>query len=160
MTVKSFLNSKAVAEILDLSNGFDPSASTETEPATENESATGKSHKQNKSKDSTPKQARTPTHELTLQLYNEGMSFAEIAKQRGLTINSIEKHVVKLIEEGKINANDFVAPRHRELIIRVMQKFTTPPLLKEIKEMLPDDITYLEIQAVRASQQFIKDNTN
>lgn len=45
------------------------------------------------------------TYEKTLLLWNEGKSVAQIAEERNITESTINKHLIKLIEEGSIVAD-------------------------------------------------------
>ena len=51
----------------------------------------------------TPKKLNT--YEKTLLLWNEGKSVAQIAEERNITESTINKHLIKLIEEGSIVAD-------------------------------------------------------
>ena len=84
MTIKTFLNSKAVAETTDLNKSLGEDSSTETN----NAPSTPRANKKNgKSKEQ--KEPKTPSHEITLQLYRSGLSLDDIAAQRNLKPPSI-----------------------------------------------------------------------
>ncbi len=77
------------------------------------------------------KRTKTPTHLITLQLYENGLNLEEIAQERELTVGTIEKHILKLIQQNKITSLD---------------KFITPDTIQEITENLPENHTEMGIK--------------
>ena len=148
MTIKTFLNSKAVAETTDLNKSLGEDSSTETD----NAPSTPRAKKKNgKSKEQ--KEPKTPSHEITLQLYRSGLSLDDIAAQRNLKPPSIETHITRLVEESKIGLDEIVSQQHQELIRKVLLQSGPEATLRAIKDSLPAEITYLEIKAVSATEK-------
>jgi len=56
----------------------------------------------------TLKIAKTPTHEVTLGLFKEGKSIAEIAEERRLTTNTIFSHIEDLFAKGRISREEIM----------------------------------------------------
>lgn len=145
MTVKSFLNSKAMAETVSLDkilrNGH---------PETGNAAETmkGKKTVKEKGKHTADKKDKQPSHRITLQLYRQGLSVKEIAARRNLKTTSIEGHIARLVGEHEIDINDIVSPQHQVLVRKALHRPDMTPRLKETKDTLPPEITYLEIKAV------------
>ncbi len=139
MTVKSFLNSKAKAETVSLDkilrNGH-PEADNVAETVKEKEKQTA------------DKKDKQPSHRTTLQLYRQGLSVKEIAARRNLKTTSIEGHIARLVGEHEIDINDIVTPQHQVLVRKALHRPDMTPRLKEAKDTLPPEITYLEIKAV------------
>ena len=90
------------------------------------------------------------SHLFTYNLYSEGMDLDTIAKERGLTRNTVENHLVKCIEEGlDIDYRVFMT-EEEEALIEAAIKEVGANLLKPIKEYLPETITYTAIKLVIA----------
>ncbi|MCR4602557.1 MAG: helix-turn-helix domain-containing protein [Prevotella sp.] len=86
----------------------------------------------------------------TLQLLQDGLSLAQIATRRGLTISTIRDHVALLIEYGYANVSDFVSPESYNSVIDAVASVGINSPLKEIKEKCDDRVTYADIKMVMA----------
>lgn len=85
------------------------------------------------------------TRSISYKLYKEGKSLNQIAKERGLSVLTIENHLIYCAKLGlDINYSDFISPLHEDLIIKVYKEIGGDKL-KPIKEALPSEITYTEI---------------
>ena len=90
------------------------------------------------------------THQLTLELYNEGKSVEEIARERDLKPRTIMNHLVELIEVGEtLDVEPLIQTGHYEVIVDALQQVGSD-LLKPVKELLGDEYSYEEIRLVRA----------
>ncbi len=86
------------------------------------------------------------TRMLSYNLYKEGKNAVEIAKERGLSTQTIEDHLCDCVKLGlKVNYSDFVSPEHAEMIISAYKKIGGDKL-RPIKDALPEEITYTEIK--------------
>ena len=90
--------------------------------------------------------ARMDTLVTTLQLFNEGLSAEQIAEKRGLTLTTIQSHLLKLTEQGEVDINDVVDPHHMAIIRQAISRIGLEGGMKPIKEACPDDISYAEIR--------------
>lgn len=89
---------------------------------------------------------KTPTYEISWQMYSEGKSLEEIASQRELTMNTIQSHLVEAAMAGyAMEWQQFITASQEELIMRVTNE-TGTKRLKPIKEALPEDIDYFMIR--------------
>ena len=96
---------------------------------------------------------KTETHLVTYNLYKEGLSLDEIAKERGLTHFTVENHLIKCIEQGlAIDFSQFVTEEQERLILEAINQVGNT-LLKPIKEALPEEITYTAIKMVIAKNK-------
>lgn len=85
---------------------------------------------------------------ITYQMYKENKSLTEIAKERELTLRTVEQHIVKCAEEEMdINLNDFINDDHEEIILRAIDEVGVSKL-RNIKEIIPSKISYFEIKLV------------
>ena len=82
---------------------------------------------------------------LTLNLFKKGLSMPEIAYKRKLAFSTIENHLKKLLEEGKIELCNLLDNEKIKLIKIVVENCNS---LKEMKDKLSEDITYGEIKYV------------
>ena len=88
--------------------------------------------------------------QITLELYQQGMSLEEIAKERGMVTGSIAAHIADLIESGTIlDAERLVTEEHHRAIVETIQA-VGDSALRPIKDILGDDYSYDEIKIVRA----------
>lgn len=91
------------------------------------------------------------TVEYTAQLIHEGLTPEQIARRRELTLMTIYGHCAKLIEAGKLDADQVIEKKTKEKITAAIQKVGSTQLLFPIKSILPDEITYEMIRCVVAA---------
>jgi ATP-dependent DNA helicase RecQ len=86
----------------------------------------------------------------TLALHRQGLSVAEIAKQRGLAPNTIESHLVDCLGAGlPVDISRLVSPESRKQIEEAIETHGAEKL-KPIHDSMPESITYNEIRFVVA----------
>lgn len=86
--------------------------------------------------------------EISYNLFKEGKSIKQIAKERGLTPVTIEGHLATYVANGQIKIEEIVEPAKVSLIRRIAKAVGQAKGLKVIKELCPSDITYGEILLV------------
>ena len=92
----------------------------------------------------------TITRQLTLGLYQQGLSIEEIARERNLKPTTIISHLSELIEEGEdLDIERIVQPGRQKIIADALQEIGGD-MLKPVKEFLGEDYSYDEIRLVRA----------
>ena len=94
------------------------------------------------------------TMELTLQLYRQGLSAAEIAIQRALTTNTIYNHLATAIEDGRLALRD-VLTLDEDDIGRIEEAILAQPeeqrkFLRPVYEALDGAFDYPTIRCVLA----------
>jgi len=99
--------------------------------------------------------ARTDTKDATYKLYKQGMSVAEIAKERNFAIQTIEGHLAFYVEQGKINIHELVS-REKLLLIEPAIKDFNGGSITPIKDKLGSNISFGEIRLVIAWAEFQK----
>jgi len=94
------------------------------------------------------------SNRITLQMFKEGMSIADIANARNLVIGTIEGHLTEFITTREIDVLDLVEEMKLKKILSVLQD---QPTLQStaIKEKLGNDFTYGEIRAAIRYKQLI-----
>ncbi|MFA6171331.1 MAG: RecQ family ATP-dependent DNA helicase [Patescibacteria group bacterium] len=88
------------------------------------------------------------TQLTTYDLYKEGKTIEEIAKERELAEETIENHVCFLIDRGMIKEiKEWVGDRAQKKILAAI-KTAGPEKMKPIKELLGEEASYREIKFV------------
>ncbi|WP_138204796.1 DNA helicase RecQ [Haloimpatiens lingqiaonensis] len=94
------------------------------------------------------KNAKTPSHYITYDMYCQGKSLEDIAKERNIILRTVEDHIVKCYMEGKeLDINEFVPKEYMEIIKKAIYKVGTEKL-KPIKDELPEEVKYFWIKLV------------
>ncbi|PFB32182.1 DNA helicase RecQ [Bacillus cereus] len=90
--------------------------------------------------------ASANSHLETYEMYKQGIDLNEIAKERGLSRQTIENHLIRSFEDGmEIDWNSFVPAEYESLIETAVQNAEGG--LKSIKEQLPNEVSYFMIRA-------------
>lgn len=97
-------------------------------------------------------EVKTDTKTLSYNLFKEGKSVAEIAKERNFTVSTIEGHLAYYVGNGEIDVNKLVS-LEKQLLIRAAAKSHGNTSHKILKDNLPEAITYSEIRMVMASEK-------
>ncbi len=93
---------------------------------------------------------KVKSYEITCELYFEGKKINEIAEERNLAETTVEGHLFEGYQNGlSINIDDFIDEENEKLILEAI-KLATTGKLKEVKEAVPENISYTEIRAVYA----------
>jgi hypothetical protein len=94
-----------------------------------------------------------PTPSATMQasfdLFNKGLTIADIARERGLVENTIQTHLCFFVENGLVDISRLVSPERQKPINTMLDKMGKASL-KEIKLALGDDFSYGEIRLMMA----------
>ncbi|SCM95218.1 ATP-dependent DNA helicase RecQ [Bacillus mycoides] len=90
--------------------------------------------------------ASANSHLETYEMYKQGIDLNEIAKDRGLSRQTIENHLIRCFEDGmEVDWNSFVPAEYETLIETAVQNAEGG--LKSIKEQLPNEVSYFMIRA-------------
>jgi len=89
------------------------------------------------------------TKEQSFLMFQQGKSIEDIAKERFLTVSTIEGHLEEYVKTGEITLEKLVSP---EKIHKISEKIQQNPeaTLSEIKASLGDDYSYGELRLVKA----------
>ena len=113
----------------------------------------------------TPKPAKKQkgeTYAITKEMLDKGMPIDAIAKERGFAISTIYGHLAQLVEQGSLEASQFIEKEKYNEILDYFES-TFDPNLAAAKDVLGDDYQYDEIKAVLAELQrehFFKSQPN
>jgi len=95
----------------------------------------------------TTKAEKVDTKEVSFQMLKEGLSLPEIAKERSLTLSTVENHFSHFIQNGSLSVED-VLPEDTCSALKKLIENTEFGGLKELKEQLDDKYTYGELRLV------------
>ncbi len=95
---------------------------------------------------------KTDTKMLSYNLFKEGKSVEEIAKERNFALSTIEGHLVWFVGNGDIDINKIV-PVEKQLLIKAAAKSHGVSSHKILKDNLPATISYSEIKLVMAAER-------
>jgi len=100
------------------------------------------------------KKEKTPTSEISFNLFKEGKTIDEIAKERGFVRSTIEGHLCRYVESGEIDVLKVLEKEKLERILKRYEKGIEG--LGELKSDLGDEISYGEIKLALAHDKFLK----
>ncbi|MEW4152167.1 DNA helicase RecQ [Bacillus thuringiensis] len=90
--------------------------------------------------------ASANSHLETYEMYKQGIDLNEIAKERNLSRQTIENHLIRCYEDGmEVEWQSFVPSEYESLIEIAVQNAEGG--LKSIKEQLPNEVSYFMIRA-------------
>lgn len=93
-----------------------------------------------------PRKEKTVSYFVTWQLYRQGHDLQAIAGQRGLSIVTIQGHLIEASRQGyEVNWDEFINEHQEEQIIAVARELGSERL-KPLKDALSDDIDYFMIR--------------
>jgi len=92
------------------------------------------------------------TYHISLDMFRDGKTVAEIAGERGLGLSTIEGHLARSIASGEVSLEQLV-PLHKVDVIRNAVMKVGGEGLSPIKQFLGDEYSYGEIRAVLAAMQ-------
>lgn len=86
------------------------------------------------------------SHLETYEMYKDGIELSIIAKERGLSRQTVENHLIRCHEEGMEVQWEHFVPKQYESVIEGAVKRATGGL-KSMKELLPEEVSYFMIRA-------------
>lgn len=101
------------------------------------------------------------TKQQSFNLFQEGKTIAEIAKDRNLVISTVEGHLSTFIADGKLDIFKLITKEKYDLIVKSLIAHSTESGfdIAATKAELSQDINYGELRMVSAHLQFIKKQT-
>lgn len=93
---------------------------------------------------------KVPTHVLTYQLFQDGKTISEIARERGLVNSTIFGHLSKYAEQNLLDKNDLLRIYPKEKVNAFEKVFKQSPKenINDWKAALPADFDYGEIRLI------------
>ncbi|MBX2946146.1 MAG: helix-turn-helix domain-containing protein [Cyclobacteriaceae bacterium] len=106
--------------------------------------------KPRKKKSTRVKKDDRSTYDITLEYFNAGLTLPQIAHERGLAIGTIESHLAKAVETGRIQITRFMPEDRIEEIMKAIEDLPDPFSSKELYEKLMGKFSYGELRATMA----------
>ena len=91
--------------------------------------------------------------QISYDYFEQGMSVEEIAERRSLSPQTIERHLAAVAETKQIDITRIVDESTQVIIKDAVSTFEGSFLLKQLKERLPDHITYFQINLTLADMR-------
>jgi ATP-dependent DNA helicase RecQ len=100
---------------------------------------------------SAKKNKKKDTHQITFELYKEGLSIDEIAEIRNLKATTIFSHLAKLFADGEsVDIESFVTNEEVEKVRKAKIELNNPPALKPYFEYFNAQLEYFKIRLALA----------
>jgi DNA-directed RNA polymerase subunit F len=107
--------------------------------------------------ESTPAKDAAPpfgTKQTSFDMFNNGLTIARIAQERGLVQSTIEGHLSFFVEKGKLDINKLLSPEKQQAIEKELATDHNNSL-SEVKNALGADYSYGEIKMMLAYQKHL-----
>ena len=102
------------------------------------------------SKDDKPKKEKRSTYDITLQLWKEGKTVPEIAKERTLSQATIYSHIAKCIEQDKIAITEVLSEETINELNTIFKENEELTTLKSLYEKTEERYSWDELRLFRA----------
>ena len=102
------------------------------------------------SKDDKPKKEKRSTYDITLQLWKEGKTVTEIAKERTLSQATIYSHIAKCIEQDKIAITEVLPEETINELNTIFKENEELSTLKSLYEKTEERYNWDELRLFRA----------
>ncbi len=106
-----------------------------------------------KSSSKDPKPTKQNTKEISFNLFNSGKNIAEIAKERGLVVSTIEGHLAYYIRKGSLDIHKFLNKSQLKEILAKAAELEDSGL-NPLKNALKNKFSYGELKMAVAYQWF------
>ena len=108
--------------------------------------------KKEKKKKENNNEEKKKSYEITIDFIKAGSSIKEIAKERELALVTVMSHIQQYISEGnkvdfEIPLDEFFNDEEEKIVLDAIDKVGYNKL-KDIKEVVPQEITYDAIRAI------------
>ncbi len=103
-----------------------------------------------------PRSERSDTVTETFELFQQGLTPAEIAETRALAERTIYNHLARLIADEKIELHQVVPADIETQILQAVEKVDDTSRLTPIKARLPAEITFDQIKCVLAAHPALR----
>lgn len=101
---------------------------------------------------------RPKKYDKVFKLYEEGKTVNEIASETGKTEDDVIELLIYAYREGKaVNIDDFIHPEYEKMILELVNKDEWDGYKKSLKNQLPNEVSYNEINAVLTKHKIKKE---
>ncbi|WP_439129474.1 helix-turn-helix domain-containing protein [Polaribacter sp.] len=98
------------------------------------------------------KEDKKNTKQITFELFKSGLSPKEIAKERSLTLNTIQSHLMTFIPSGDVDILELIELKRYKKIIKQIEEVEFKNLT-ELKEKVDKSFTFMELRMVLLSME-------
>ncbi|AZI68573.1 helix-turn-helix domain-containing protein [Cloacibacterium normanense] len=106
------------------------------------------------------KVVKIPTQNITFQLFEEGKSIGEIAKERGILVQTVFGHLGKFVENGQLEIERIIAKEYiQDFEIFYKTKFIENPEQYESLNELKRELPHMEFHELRVLRDYFKNNS-
>lgn len=98
------------------------------------------------------KEDKKNTKQITFELFKSGLEPKEIAKERSLTLNTIQSHLMSFIPTGDVDILELIPLKKYKKIINQIEEIEFKNLT-ELKEKVDKSFTYMELRMVLLSME-------
>jgi ribonuclease D len=99
------------------------------------------------------KEDKKPTKQVSFELFKASLSVKEIAKERSLTVGTIENHLANYISSGDIDVLELIPLKRYKVIRNQVAAAGEVKGLTALKEKVDGSITYMELKMVLMSME-------
>lgn len=96
------------------------------------------------------------SHRISLTMFREGKTVKDIAGERNLAVTTVEGHLVSFILTGELPVNEIVPEKKVAYMSPVLENKQSSHTLKELRELLPAECSYMDIKAVLNHLKYLK----
>ncbi len=138
-----------------------PAPKSKLEPKAESGSEPRISPDKQASEKQTSKQTSgKDTRQISLDLFNKGLTTDQIAQERSLVENTILGHLISFVEKGELDVDKLISSEKQSAIEKQISQIQAPLKtfgggLKALKDELGNDFSYGEIKLVLAHQAYL-----
>jgi len=114
-----------------------------------------KQHKGGGSQKDNSDRSEIASHLLSYDQFQAGKKISSIATERDMSVVTIEAHILRAIEEGKmVDWDELLDTEQYDMIIEAKNQSESDKL-KPIKELLPSEISYFQIKAALLKERLL-----
>ncbi|MCB9100468.1 MAG: HRDC domain-containing protein, partial [Anaerolineales bacterium] len=103
---------------------------------------------------------RPSTVDQTLELFQQGLTPAQIAERRNLSESTIYEHLSRLISSGEVALHDVVTAEAEAQVLKAVDDIGSAYRLSPLKNILPVSISFGEIRCVLAAHPKLPTEAN
>lgn len=107
--------------------------------------------------DISAKTAKVPSHILTFQLFEEGKTVPEIAKARGLVVETVYGHLAKFADKGVLDISRLITKEKISQFEKEFYSGSRHESLSDWKNALPREFEFHEIRILLSHYQYLKE---
>nr|WP_256444800.1 helix-turn-helix domain-containing protein [Tenacibaculum finnmarkense] len=93
---------------------------------------------------------KIPTREISYDFFKQGLSAKEIATKRGLTLNTIETHLMSYISSGDIDVLSLIPLQKYKELVQTIEE-TEFKSLSDLKKKMDKKFSFSELKMVLLS---------